>query len=64
MENSMIEVRPPDATSAVVPVVSPVPRPGISLDSALGTFYVENVLKERMHVQHEETRFRGVRGSP
>src|SRR5438445_13885682 len=33
-----------------------VPRPGISLDSALGTFYVENVLKERMHVQHEEPR--------
>ena len=29
------------------------PRPGISLDSALGTFDVENVLKERMHVQRE-----------
>ena len=41
-----------------------VPRPGISLDSALGTFNRENVLKERMHVQREETRCRGVRGSP
>jgi hypothetical protein len=40
------------------------PRPGIFLDSALGTFDVENVLKERMHVQPEETRFRGVRRSP
>jgi hypothetical protein len=41
-----------------------VPRPGISVDSALGTFDVENVLKERMHVQRKETRFGGVRGSP
>jgi len=41
-----------------------IPRPGISLDSALGTFDMENVLKERMHVQREETRCRGVRGSP
>jgi hypothetical protein len=39
-------------------------RPGILLDSALGTFDVENVLKERMHVQPEETRCRGVRRSP
>jgi hypothetical protein len=41
-----------------------LPRPGISVESALGTFDVENVLKERMHVQSEETRFRGVRGRP
>ena len=40
------------------------PRPGILLDSALGTFDVENVLKERMHVQPEETRCRGIRRSP
>ena len=40
------------------------PRPGILLDSALGTFEVENVLKERMHVQPEETRFRGTGGRP
>src|ERR1044072_4745693 len=37
------------------------PRPGISLDSALGTLFIENVLKERMHVQREETRCSGVR---
>jgi hypothetical protein len=41
-----------------------LPRPGNLLDSALGTFDVENVLKERMHVQPEETRCRGVRRSP
>ena len=41
-----------------------IPRPGNLLDSALGTFDVENVLKERMHVQPEETRCRGVRRSP
>ncbi len=40
------------------------PRPEILLDSALGTFIVENVLKEDMHVQRKETRFRGVRRSP
>jgi hypothetical protein len=34
------------------------------LDSALGTFSVENVLKERMHVQPEETRFRGTGRRP
>ena len=43
---------------------STLPRPGISMDGALGTFDVENVLKEEMHGQREETRFRGVRGSP
>jgi len=41
-----------------------LPRPGILMDSALGTFDVENVLKERMHVQPEEARCRGVRRSP
>jgi hypothetical protein len=41
-----------------------VPRPEISLDSALGTFKVENVLKEQRHVQRKETRFRGRRRSP
>jgi hypothetical protein len=41
-----------------------IPRPAISLDSALGTFDVENVLQEGMHVQRQETRFGGVRGSP
>ncbi|MBV8903175.1 MAG: transposase, partial [Acidobacteriia bacterium] len=41
-----------------------IPRPANSLDSALGTFNVENVLKERMHVQPEETRFRGTGRRP
>jgi len=43
---------------------SPFPRPEIWMDSAVGTFDVENVLKERVHVQRKETRFGGVRGSP
>jgi hypothetical protein len=41
-----------------------LPRPENFLDSALGTFDVKNVLEERMHVQPEETRCRGVRRSP
>jgi transposase len=40
-----------------------LPRPEISMDSALGTFDIENVLR-RMHVQREEKRFRRVRRSP
>jgi hypothetical protein len=34
------------------------------LDSALGTFNVEDVLKERVHAQPEETRFRGTGRRP
>jgi type I restriction enzyme M protein len=45
-------------------LIPKVPRPTISLDRALGTFVVENVLKEEMHVQLKEARFRGVRRSP
>ena len=33
------------------------------MDSALGTFLRENVLKERTHVQHQETRFRASEGA-
>ena len=39
-------------------------RPGISLDSSLGTFDMKNVLKENHNVEFEETRFRGCGRSP
>ncbi len=49
---------------ALVIASATIPRPTISLDSVLGTFVMENVLTERMHVQRQETRFRDVRRSP
>ena len=56
--------RLPIFIGSIAPAAFFVPPPGVFLDSALGTFDVENVLKERMHVQPEETRCRGVRRSP
>ena len=44
-------------------VQNSAPGRGISWDSALGTFDIENVLKDAMHVQREETRFQGSEGA-
>ncbi len=41
-----------------------LPRPGILMDSSLGTFEMENVLLRRENVEHKEDRFRGCGRSP
>jgi hypothetical protein len=54
----------PRPLSTRSPICKQLPRPGISLDSSLGTFCRENVLKEEKDVQHKESRFRGCGRSP